>query len=367
MKSACFLLLSLITFWAKGDYLIASRASTLKLEASSSSDILTHIDKGVALALLDDGEQTEGYYKVIAPDGTEGWIYRTLVRRYKGSIGEAPSSSVGTTPSGTAPKLTLQSAFPPTKPGDVIVTHKEFTSCMSSKYLLPRWVGHKISSELLDGPGARSGSTYPSDPLFPGIKGNAYNSSGYDHGHLAPAGDFKRSQEATDDSFMMTNMTPQHGCMNQKGWCVLESNVRHWARQNPTSAFYLFSGPILSDFIDSLCINNTTTVYVPGQFYKVVVEQTANGTVRGAGFLVANGNVEFADLAGGKVSIDEIELMTGLNFMPSLNKTQEAAIENKIFNYELQNLPECGGSKSCDGIYSQRVRPEGRKQLKCKP
>ncbi|HTH57197.1 MAG TPA: DNA/RNA non-specific endonuclease [Cyclobacteriaceae bacterium] len=389
-KLALVLLLVLLGTALKADYLVTSRVVKIKFDPASESEFVEKVDQGTSLTLLDNGKQTNGYYQVIAPSGAEGWVYRTLVRRFKGSVTDfgsdassssAPPSTTSSPPSrgssststvatssgsdGSAvSSLNFESNFPRTRNGEQLVTHEGFTSCMSTKYMLPVWVSHQISDALLKGDAKRQGSTYPQDTDFPELKANLYAKSGYDHGHLAPAGDFKRSQELTDQSFFMTNMTPQHGCMNQKGWCVLESNVRNWARLNPTSKFYLFSGPITTSFKDTLCINSLT-VYVPEMFYKIVIEQTSSGRVKTAAFIVRNDDVEFADLEGGRTTIDVIESMTGLDFMPLLSPSQQTSLESRSFNYELKNLPECSGNKSCASVYGHRTTPEDRKGLKC--
>ena len=38
---------------------------------------------------------------------------------------------------------------------------------------------------------------------------NDYIGTGYDRGHLAPAADFQSDQEAMNESFLLTNMSPQ--------------------------------------------------------------------------------------------------------------------------------------------------------------
>jgi endonuclease G len=344
-----------------GDYLIVGRSATLKTNPERDAQIIAHLKEGAILELL-DVNKVSGYYHPRMPNSTQdGWIYQTLVRRYAGEPIDNGGSS-----SASFSTLSFANILPAMTAGDVIIAHDGYTSCLSTEFLVPKWVAHQVSDQLLQGNAKRERSTYPRDVSFPALKSNAYSLSGYDHGHLAPAGDFKRSRDLMDESFYMTNMSPQHGCMNQKGWCVLESNVRHWARQSPTSMFHIFSGAVLTEFIDSLCIDNATTIYVPSQFYKIVVEQTASGQVRGSGFLVANADVSFADLPGGRVSIDEIESMTGINFMPALSPAQETQVEHAIFSFDLQDLPECKGNKSCDGVYSSRTRPEDRTNLICK-
>ena len=87
----------------------------------------------------------------------------------------------------------------------------------------------------LDRPGA-----YSRDPEYSTIKRNAYASSGYDHGHMAPARVFKWDSLAWLESFYMTNMAPQHGCFNQKGWCHLISHCRQWAKNDSNNTIYIY-------------------------------------------------------------------------------------------------------------------------------
>ncbi len=87
----CILLLWAIPSYAQ--YVTVSTSATLREEPSSQSTILLSLSKGQNLTLLDDGKQTNGYYKVLTPLGQdEGFIYRTLVRRFEGSIPGSPAT-----------------------------------------------------------------------------------------------------------------------------------------------------------------------------------------------------------------------------------------------------------------------------------
>lgn len=78
------LLISIGTLHA--DYLIASRKATIKTDANREADIIERAAKGDTILLLDNGIRKNGYYHVKGPkNGSPGWIYRTLVRRYPGN------------------------------------------------------------------------------------------------------------------------------------------------------------------------------------------------------------------------------------------------------------------------------------------
>ena len=68
---------------ANADYLIVSRSATIKKQPKGGSEILFRVSQDEHLTLL-SSTQKNGYYYVNVPGrDLNGWIYRTLVRRYK--------------------------------------------------------------------------------------------------------------------------------------------------------------------------------------------------------------------------------------------------------------------------------------------
>jgi len=59
-----------------------------------------------------------------------------------------------------------------------------------------------------------------------------YQGSGYDRGHLAPAGDMSWSSQTMEESFFYSNMSPQVPGFNRGIWERLEDQVREWAIEN---------------------------------------------------------------------------------------------------------------------------------------
>lgn len=52
-----------------------------------------------------------------------------------------------------------------------------------------------------------------------------YTDTGYDKGHMAPAGDASNDKEMYE-TFAMTNMTPQKPTLNRESWRMLEESTR---------------------------------------------------------------------------------------------------------------------------------------------
>lgn len=86
-----FVLVSQAPLSGQVGYLVVSRDATIKREPDRDAEILLHVTRGLELLIL-EGEKTNGYYHVQVPDSNDdGWIYKTLARRYEGL---APSGSL---------------------------------------------------------------------------------------------------------------------------------------------------------------------------------------------------------------------------------------------------------------------------------
>lgn len=71
---------------AHADHLVVARDVTVRAAPTRQSEAVTFPEIGQPLALLDDGRRVSGYYHVRLPDGREGWVYQTFVRRVAGDI-----------------------------------------------------------------------------------------------------------------------------------------------------------------------------------------------------------------------------------------------------------------------------------------
>ena len=97
----------------------------------------------------------------------------------------------------------------------------------SEKHEQPLWVSYKLTKAEVQNKVAKRKDNFR---LVPVIKtGSAiladYKGSGYDRGHLAPAGDMAWSKKAMSESFFLTNMSPQVPGLNRGMWRMLEEQV----------------------------------------------------------------------------------------------------------------------------------------------
>ena len=93
-----------------------------------------------------------------------------------------------------------------------------------------------------------------------------YDHSGYDRGHMSPAGDFTYAADVMSESFFLSNMTPQVPDNNRGIWRILEEHTRAWAKKYGT--VYVITGAIHAK--DSKTIG--TGVVVPDYYYKIIID-----------------------------------------------------------------------------------------------
>lgn len=153
-----------------------------------------------------------------------------------------------------------------------------------------------------------------------------YKGSGYDRGHLAPAADMARDVQTMSESFLLSNMTPQVGVGFNRGiWKKLEGKIRDWVIQRKN--IYVFTGPI---FLDSRRYTTIglNRIAVPTHFYKIVVSCTEEGdNLDAIAFILPNQKNPDDKLPEYITSIDEIERVTGLNFMAELDSNIQDKLE----------------------------------------
>lgn len=209
-----------------------------------------------------------------------------------------------------------------------VVNYEGMTLSFNRDMHIPNWVAWELTATEVAG-------NYPRDDNFRGddnVVGSAekwdYSYSGYDRGHMAPAGDMKWSKKAMDESFYMTNMCPQAKTLNTGAWKRLEEKCRQWAEID--SAIIIVCGPVLTDSINEFI--GDSRVAVPQRFFKVILSPYVDQP-RGIGFIMPNTKVP-GGMQAAAVSIDEVERITGLDFFASLPDEIENEVESQCrFHY----------------------------------
>lgn len=150
-----------------------------------------------------------------------------------------------------------------------------------------------------------------------------YKGSGYDRGHLVPAGDRRFSKQAYDDTFYTSNISPQDRDFNAGVWNRLEQQVRKWAKTD--GPLVVVTAGILSDDLATI---GKERVAVPRYFYKIVTKGEGD-KIKMIAFLVPNKKTG-ADLRKFAVTVDYLEEMTGIDFFEGLPDGLEDKLESTV-------------------------------------
>ncbi len=213
-----------------------------------------------------------------------------------------------------------------------ILQYTGHTLSYNSSTRLPNWVAYELTREETQGENPRNGS-FEQDPQARGPQGNRddYRNSGWDRGHMAPAGDMKWSTDAMEDTYYFTNICPQNHELNTGDWNDLEIQCRKWAKKY--GSVYIVCGPIITENAHGKLGKNR--IAIPDKFFKVLLTRK-NGEYRGVGFIFHNPPKRDSRLSTKPgpsrpletyaVTIDEVEAATGLDFFHILPHD----IENKV-------------------------------------
>ena len=215
--------------------------------------------------------------------------------------------------------------IPALEAGDVLVSHTGYTLSYREDWEQAEWVAYQLTAEECRGDQPRSGS-FRKDPDVPDGSASPedYRNSGYDRGHLCPAADQSWSVTAMKDSFYMSNISPQNPGFNRGIWAALEEAVRTFALENGSVA--VVTGPVMTDTPREFI--GPGKVPVPLRFYKVVLDFTGP-ELKGIGFILPN-EKRSEPLSFFAVTIDDVELLTGLDFYPGLPDELEQMLESQF-------------------------------------
>ncbi len=204
-------------------------------------------------------------------------------------------------------------------------SYNGFQLCYRESYEDAEWVAYVLTRDELTGVTERSNKFHADKAISTGsATPSDYTNSGYDRGHLAPAADLLWSTESMDDSFLMSNMTPQAPDFNRGMWKSLEEQVRSWAET--FGEVVVVTGPILEKDASEYKKIGKNQVAVPEYFYKVLLAQDSSGVKIGIAFILPNSKCE-GSIWDYSTSIDEVEKRTNLDFFSLLEDSTENQIE----------------------------------------
>lgn len=233
---------------------------------------------------------------------------------------------------------------------NIPLNHRALKISYNAVHRIPNWVYYDLSRQNLMNSCAKRKDKFRADTQltaaqFPKelvIGESGYKNSGFDRGHMAPSGDFIWDQSINEDTFFMTNMSPQTAELNQKTWNALEDHVRNWACG--FGELKVYTGPIISKDMKRL----SSCVSIPNKFFKVLVGMKEKKLV-GIGFVYDQNDKSGDPYKQRAMSIREVEELAGINFFA--NDYAQKVQDEFETNFNIQDWErmeeKCYG---CDGV-----------------
>ena len=204
----------------------------------------------------------------------------------------------------------------------------------SYKYKHSYWIAYRFDNTT--GGNVGRNEAYKPDPELPSqyaAKHNDYTNSGYTRGHLCASSDRQYSKEANQQTFYMSNISPQSGNgFNQSGsaWNTGEDKVQAWGYNisRSTDTLYVVKGGTIGEGMIKGYIKNE--IAIPRYFFMAVLFRSGDN-YKAIGFYMPHENLkddpDKKDPKKYLMSIDALEQETGIDFFHNLPDNIENTVE----------------------------------------
>ena len=244
---------------------------------------------------------------------------------------EAPSGSV------TFAGAPVRSGAP--APADIKVLDRgEFLIGWSDTLKHPVWCAYHVVRDVRYENAKRPGFT--KDKFVPAAPSpDDYKKSGYDRGHMVPnyAIVTRYGEDAQKRTFRMSNIAPQSPALNRGVWRDVEHRIADlWTARY--GEIWVIVGSISPQTGETL---SGTAIDVPESYYQIIIAQEGMD-VRALAVLFDQ-SVGWKDWAARHiVTIDELEKLSGLDFLPELpsfiQEPLEADLPNRLWPIRWQDI-----------------------------
>ncbi len=207
-------------------------------------------------------------------------------------------------------------------------TVRNFSLCFDKTKFAARWVAYPLHG-CYNGSATRydarhKGAPWPQDPKIPSNyqhSGGTYG-RGYARGHQIPAADRDFNEAMNDQTFYMSNITPQDYDFNDGIWLKLENKIRDYTCLD---TLYVVTGAHWEE--DYSLVGS---IYpVPTHYYKAVL-RTRTGNSGKSVYQASREELKciafwFSHSATGSltkaycVSVEDLERLTGFEFFPTID------------------------------------------------
>ncbi|QEZ44157.1 DNA/RNA non-specific endonuclease [Cupriavidus oxalaticus] len=190
--------------------------------------------------------------------------------------------------------------------------YEAFAALHSGTTKTPIYVAERLSSEqVANAQDEERTNRFFADARLPRAERadlDDYKGSGYDRGHMAPAGDMP-TPTAMAQSFSLANTVPQASLNNRRSWAGIEKATRKYVRR-AKGHVYIITGPVFDSATPTVIGANR--VWVPQYIFKLVYDPE---THRAWVHWIENSD---SARAGRPITYRELVRRTGVEFLPGI-------------------------------------------------
>lgn len=217
-----------------------------------------------------------------------------------------------------------------TDPDNYLLVHRSHILSYNSSRGTLNWVAWRTTAADLGE--KRDRSRFEEDRSLPNgfrsVQYYDYSGSGYDRGHMVPAADRFADESLMEETFLMTNIVPQTGDLNQFPWNKLEMYARGIARNG--SDLYTLAG------VYGEKGRLRGKVVVPTNCWKVIaiIPRGQTNITRSTRIIAVDmpniDGIENENWQRYQTTVREIEQKTGLDLFSALPRDVQDVIEKEM-------------------------------------
>lgn len=223
---------------------------------------------------------------------------------------------------------------PTTYPNSItVLENTAFVVGYDEKRENPAWVAYRIPAQTLAGKFPRPTRFLTDTRTHARVTHDDYTGTGFDRGHMAPnlAIASRFGEQAQRETFLMSNVVPQKGDLNQGPWRLLEETLAS-VTAPADGEIWVVTGPIYDNHPEQLKAGNE----IPDAFFMAVADETPNGP-RFQAFILPQSTPRKADFRAFRTSVDEVEREAGLDLFSELPDSIETSLESVAAPYWLSS------------------------------
>ncbi|MCB1116075.1 MAG: DNA/RNA non-specific endonuclease [Chlamydiia bacterium] len=197
-----------------------------------------------------------------------------------------------------------------------VLEREGYTVAYDSRSKIPFWTHEHLTEQSLVKNVHRAGVPFQEDPDLYSLHKSTladYLKSGFDRGHIVPAGDERFSKTALAETFYLSNICPQHPQFNRGLWNHLENHVRSLVKTH--GPIEVVTGPLFLSHEEeegrrfvTYQVIGANEVAVPTHFFKVVLAKEGSWA-----YVIPNEPVK-GELKTFQIPIETLEKISGIRF-----------------------------------------------------